>query len=201
MNNKKLLETAQSFLQSEAKVISGLASQLSDAFNEVVCQISRASGRLIISGAGTSAYIAGRFAHLAACCEIPAFFLHPSDSLHGASGTIKPGDVVFLISKGGETAETNSLAKIAKIRNAKVIVLTSNVKSTLATLGDIVLCFNVEGADPFGVLAMGSSLANAAITDAICVVVLEQSGFDLQKFKTIHPRGAVGEKLARGETT
>jgi arabinose-5-phosphate isomerase len=198
MNHEELLEKARNFIKQEANVVSKLPPQLGASVGEAVQQIASSPGRLIVSGAGTSAYIAGRFAHLAACCEIPAFFLHPSDSLHGASGTIKPGDVVFLISKGGETAEINSLAKIAKARNAKVVVLTSNVESTLAKLGDLVLCFDVEGADPFGVLAMGSSLANAAVTDAICVLLLEQAGFDLRRFGIIHPGGAVGHKLSRG---
>lgn len=197
-DKESIISKARETILSEARVVETLAPQLGTEFADAAEAILQSKGRLIISGAGTSAFIAGRFAHLASCCEWPAFFLHPGDALHGSSGTITKRDILFVISKGGETHEVNELAKIARARGAKIISLTANPRSTLAQISDYVILISAEGADPYGVLAMGSSLANAAVTDALCAVILERGKFDLRRFAKLHPGGAVGKKL-RGE--
>jgi len=199
LGDREMLERARMTIEGETEVVRKVPPQLGGSFVEATKAILQCKGRLIVSGAGTSAFVAGRFAHLASCCEKPAFFLHPGDALHGASGTITGNDVIFVISKGGETKETNELARIAHSRGAKVIALTANASSTLAKLSDHVIELDVEGADPFGVLAMGSSLANAAVTDAICALFAILGHFSLQRFADLHPGGAVGKKLRGGK--
>jgi arabinose-5-phosphate isomerase len=52
--------------------------------------------------------------------------------------------------------------------------------------------------DPFGMVATGSSLVSAAVTDALCVALLRMRGYGVEQFGETHPGGAVGRKL-RGE--
>ena len=53
-----------------------------------------------------------------------------------------------------------------------------------------------EDVDPYGMIATGSSLFNAALTDALCAVLLELRGYTVERFGETHPGGAVGHKLA-----
>jgi D-arabinose 5-phosphate isomerase GutQ len=49
--------------------------------------------------------------------------------------------------------------------------------------------------DPYGMVATGSSLFNAAFGDALCVVLLKLRGYSIEQFGKTHPGGAVGNKL------
>lgn len=154
-------------------------------------------GHVIVSGSGTSHAVALRFAHLLSCCGTPALFLHPGDSQHGAAGALRPEDVWIGLSKGGETAEVCFLAGIAKKRGATVIAITEKPASTLGRLADVILEVSPpEDVDPYGMIATGSSLFNAALTDALCVALLEMRGYTVDRFGETHPGGAVGHKLA-----
>lgn len=194
---ERALAVAKQMVEAEAQVLQKVSTQFDTRFLRAVQIIMQR--KILVTGSGTSAYIAGRFAHLAACCGLPAYFLHPCDALHGSSGAIQRGDVLVVISKGGETSEINELVKVAKFRGAQVIALTSNEKATLASLSDHVIIVDTDGADPFGLLACGSSLGNAAVTDAICAVVISEKGLDLQTFAKQHPWGAVGLRLKNQE--
>ncbi|MEM1672730.1 MAG: SIS domain-containing protein [Archaeoglobaceae archaeon] len=192
------LATARRMIEDEIKVLENLLPQLDERLVKVAELIMHCKGKVLVVGSGTSRYIAERFAHLAACCKLPVFFLHPCDALHGSSGAINKDDVLLAISKGGETSEVNEIAKIAKTKGAVVLALTGNEKSSLVTLSDYVIVIESEGADPYGVLACGSSLAHAAVTDAICAVILAETGLNLKEFAEQHPRGAVGLRLRKG---
>ncbi len=54
----------------------------------------------------------------------------------------------------------------------------------------------VGDVDPYGMIATGSSLVNAAACDALCVLLLERRGYSKEEFGVTHPGGAVGKKLA-----
>ena len=191
MDEQQILETAAQVIEIESQAV---ASLVQAARVMLECQ-----GHVIVAGAGTSHAVALRFAHLLSCCGTPALFLHPGDSQHGASGAIRPEDVLVALSKGGETVEVNFLAKTAKERGATVIGLTEKPASTLARLSDITLEIRApEGVDPYGMIATGSSLFNAAFCDALCVVLLKLRGYSRDQFGQTHPGGAVGLKLQEG---
>jgi D-arabinose 5-phosphate isomerase GutQ len=107
---------------------------------------------------------------------------------------------VFVISKGGHSAEINQFVEIAHQRGTRVIAQTENPESPLAQMSDAI--FNVraiEGVDPYGMIATGSSLVNGAADDALCVLLLELRGYSRDDFGMTHPGGAVGQKLARAQ--
>jgi D-arabinose 5-phosphate isomerase GutQ len=192
----EILHIARQVINQESQALLALMSQLDDSFCLAVQMILSCHGHVLTSGAGTSNPVAARFAHLLSCCGTPALFIHPGDSQHGLSGAITKKDVLFCISKGGETTETNHLARIAKNRGAKLISILEVSDSTLGKLSDIVLNVKVPSeSDPYGMIATGSSLANAVMCDALCVVLLEMRGYSKEQFGETHPGGAVGRKL------
>jgi len=103
-----------------------------------------------------------------------------------------------VISKGGQSAELNKFVRIAKDRRAKIIAHTEKPDSELGRLSDVI--YHVvapEDVDPYGMIATGSSLVNAAACDVLCILLLELRGYTKQQFGQTHPGGAVGEKLRK----
>lgn len=196
MDEQQILEMATNVIDLESRAVASLMEQLKPSLVRAARVMLDCKGHVIVSGSGTSHAVALRFAHLLSCCGTPALFLHPGDSLHGASGAVRAGDVLVALSKGGETTEVNFLAKTAKERGATVIGITEKPASTLAGLSDITLEIKApEGVDPYGMIATGSSLFNSAFCDALCIVLLNLRGYSLEQFGETHPGGAVGRRL------
>lgn len=162
--------------------------------------IASCRGRVVTSGAGTSAAAARKIAHSLSCIERPAFFLEPADAVHGALGSVQPGDVAILISKGGATAEITRLLPALKTKGVFVIGVTENETSSLARAADLLLRVRVEAeADDFNMLATTSTMAVVAVFDAICIALVGYTGYTRAQFAVIHPGGAVGERLLKDE--
>ena len=196
MDDQSIFEMASTVLEKESQAIAGLVEQLKPAFTQAVRILLNCEGHVLVGGAGTSHAVALRFAHLLSCCGTPALFLHPGDSQHGSAGAVRPQDVVVLLSKGGETVEVNFLARLARERGAFVIAITEKPASTLAGISNITLEVSTpENADPYGMIATGSSLSNSAFCDALCVVLLNLREYSQEQFGKTHPGGAVGKRL------
>jgi arabinose-5-phosphate isomerase len=196
-----LVARAVDVVEREAEAVKALAGQFEDGLEGVVDLLLNCHGHVLVTGAGTSRSVAGRFAHLLSCCGTPALFISAADSLHGGSGAITANDVVFVISKGGRSAEINQFAELAKARGAKLIAQTEKPDSPLGQMSDAVYKVTALGeVDPFGMIATGSSLVNAAAGDALCVLLLEQRGYSKEEFGGTHPGGAVGKKLEEEQT-
>lgn len=196
MDEHQILEVAADVIDRESKAVAALSAQLKPTLAQAAQTMLACSGNVIVSGSGTSHAVGLRFAHLLNCCGTPAFFLHPGDSQHGDAGALRREDVLVALSKGGETAEVIFLAGVAKERGATVIAITEQPASPLGKISDIVLQARVpEGIDPYGLIAIGSSLFNSALCDALCVVLLYLRGYTVEQFGQTHPGGAVGKML------
>jgi D-arabinose 5-phosphate isomerase GutQ len=181
----------------EAQAVAALAQQFDAALEQVLSLLLDCRGHVLVVGVGTSAAMAHRFAHLLSCCGTPALFFSASDGIHGGAGAVRPEDVVYVISKGGESDEVNAFVQIARQRGARIVAQTEAPGSFLASLSDAVLCVRAApDVDPFGMIATGSSLVNGAACDALCVLLLEQRGYTREGFAVTHPGGAVGKRLA-----
>ena len=200
MDDLALRELAAGVIRKESAAVASAADQLPEEFAPAVRMLLECTGHVIVSGSGTSHAVALRFAHLLSCVGTPALFLHPGDSQHGAAGAVRSGDVWIGISKGGETTEVCFLASIAKQRGAKVVAITEKPASTLGQTADLVLTVQApDGIDPYGMIATGSSLFSSAFCDAICVALLELSGYSVESFGETHPGGAVGHMIRQNE--
>jgi len=197
LDRANIVARAKAVVEQEAEAVQVLAEQLDAGVADVVSLLLNCRGHVLVTGAGTSRAIAQRQAHLLSCSGTPALFISAADSLHGGAGAITANDVVYIISKGGHSAEVNQFAEIARARGAKLVAQTENPESPLAQMCDVV--FKVQaigGVDPYGMVATGSSLVNAAAGDALCVLMLELRGYTREEFGQTHPGGAVGKKLA-----
>jgi D-arabinose 5-phosphate isomerase GutQ len=85
---------AQAVIEREAAGVRALVDQMSETLTDVVEVLYRCRGHVLVTGAGTSRAMAQRLAHLLSCCGTPALYIHAGDFLHGASGALRPEDVV-----------------------------------------------------------------------------------------------------------
>lgn len=198
MNDQEILLNAQALIRSEGEVVAEIASQLGESFVQAARLIAASTGVVMVTGAGTSGTMARRMAHLFATCGIHAFFVSSAEALHGPSAAVADGDLLIALSKAGKSAEINHFARVAKSRGAKVISLTWESESELAQLSDVVLIVrpDVRG-EGDGILPFGSTLANGAVGDALCLVTKQLRGFDLTTLIQTHPSGATSQLVKK----
>lgn len=197
MQDQEILQQAKALIRAEGEVIAEVAEQLGPSFVQAARLIATASGVVMVTGAGTSGTMARRMAHLFATCGIRSFFVSAAEALHGPSAAVTTGDVLIALSKAGKSAEINEFARVAHQRGAKVICLTWEAESELAQVSDVVLVIrpDVRG-EGEGILPFGSTLANGAVGDALCLMAKQLRGFDLKTLSQTHPSGGTSALLA-----
>jgi len=189
------IELSKKALHAEADVLHKLADQIGETFIQGADMLANCTGHVITSGVGTTGMVARRFAHLLCNVGCPALFLHSGDSLHGSSGAVKSDDVLFLLSKTGETKETCDMARVVSERGSPIIALTARSESTLTRLSTLVLLMDLPPEiDPYqGLMSVGSSLAMAAYCDALVYALLDLKGTPREAFIQGHPGGIINK--------
>jgi arabinose-5-phosphate isomerase len=192
-----VIEAARSFVSAEAAAVGDVVDQIDDAFVRVASLILNTTGKVVLTGAGTSGFIARRSAHLLSVSGTPAYFLNPTDGLHGSMGSLRSNDVMIALSKGGSSGEVNELASRVRGEGVKVVALTCRAESPLAVGSDIAVTLReFPLADPGSLIAMGSTLAHSAWLDALAVVLMRAKQYSWDKVHYTHPGGAVGKMSA-----
>jgi KpsF/GutQ family protein len=184
-------------LQIEADAIANLVNTLDmQAVTKVTEALAACTGRIVVSGCGTSAMAAKKIAHSLSCIERPSSFLTPSDAVHGALGLLQKGDVLILISKGGNTGELTRMIPACKTKGVTLIGVTEDASSIIGREADLLLKVRVDR-EPcrFNMLATASTLAVIATFDSICIALMQVTGYTREQFAVIHPAGAVGDRL------
>lgn len=201
MTKQEIWQMATQVWQVGAQALSALSDSVDrEALARCVQLIASCKGRIVTAGVGTSAAAARKIAHSLSCIERPSFFLSPGDAVHGALGAVQPGDVAILISKGGGTREIVNIIPALKTKKVTIVGVTEKQDSVLARESDLVMRVAVQKeADAFNMLATTSTMAVAAVFDAICIALMHHTGYTREQFAVIHPGGAVGERLIGGK--
>ena len=76
---------------------------LDGTFEEILTEITKCKGKLIITGIGKPGHIATKLAATFASLGTPAFYLHPGEAMHGDLGMVSANDVVLAMSYSGES--------------------------------------------------------------------------------------------------
>ena len=138
------LRLAQQTFDIEAAAVLGLKARTGEAFARAVEAMLGVRGRVVVMGMGKSGHIGRKVAATLASTGTPAMFVHPAEASHGDLGMIKPIDLVLAVSNSGEVDEVTTLLPVIKRLGAKLIAMTGNPHSTLASHADIVLDSGVE---------------------------------------------------------
>lgn len=185
-------------LLQEAEAIRGVAEAigLTADFQACVAAILGLRGRVVVTGIGKSAHIAGKMVATFNSTGTPALFMHAADAIHGDLGMIQQDDFVICISKSGDTPEIKVLVPLLRRKQVPLAALVSNRDSYLGQHSDYVLHAPVEReACPHNLAPTTSTTAALALGDALAVALLEARGFTSRDFASLHPGGTLGKKL------
>lgn len=192
----RIVARGKRVLELERDVVAEAAARLDDAFATAVRLIKDAKGRVIVAGIGKSGLIARKIAATMTSTGTPAYFLHPTESIHGDLGIVTDDDVALLLSKSGETQELLPLLEQLTRLGVPRIAITGNRESTLARNSRVALDGYVrEEACPHDLAPTTSTTLALAIGDALAVALLEEKGFRREDFAKFHPGGSLGRKL------
>jgi len=174
-------------------------AQLDGSFSaavEMIVETLRRRGKIIVVGIGKSGNIGQKIAATLTSTGSTSVVLNSVDALHGDLGIINDGDLILALSYSGESEEMLNLLPAIKRFSVKIISLTGNPKSALASHSDIILNVRVpKEACPFNLAPTASTTASLVMGDALAMAVLQARGFKQSDFARHHPSGAIGRAL------
>ena len=192
-----IIEEAQNVFDVEIEALNKVRACLDDTFVNILDEIISCKGKVIITGMGKPGHIAKKLAATFSSLGTPSFFLHPAEALHGDLGMVTQDDIVIAISYSGESSEVTRIIPTLKVIGVKLIVITGNKNSTLASYGDIVQIFpNFEEACHMNLAPTSSTTATLVYGDALAVTASIKYGFNESNFGLYHPAGALGKKIS-----
>ena len=192
----KLLQYGRELLELELHEAQKLPARLGKDFIKACQFILSTKGKVVVSGIGKSGHIGKKIAASLASTGSPAFFMHPSEALHGDLGMVTENDVVILISYSGRAKEFQFILPILAAMNIPVIAITGGLDSPLATAAQAVLDISIEKeACPMGLAPTSSSTNTLLMGDALAIAVMRARGFKEEDFARSHPAGSLGAKL------
>ncbi len=196
MTNIIILETAKKVINIELAAIKKMNERINDNFCDAVNLILNSRGRIIITGMGKSGAIGKKIASTLMSTGTTSYFLHPAEGVHGDLGMVHKDDVVIAISKSGETQEILSLIPTLSNLKVPIIVITGNLKSSLARYSTVTLDISVEKeACPYDLAPTASTTVTLVMGDALAVALLEGRGFSIDEYALLHPGGALGNQM------
>lgn len=168
-------------------------------FSELVLRctgVLKAGGKIIASGLGKNVPICEKFVGTMNSLGLDARFLHTNSAVHGDLGMIRGGDLVLLLSKSGDTAETILLANYLLERRTETWLITFNKESKLVTLLDnkIIMELKHEG-DMWNIVPNNSTSVYLILLQGLAVHIAMNMSIPLNDFKINHPAGGIGKKL------
>ena len=195
-SSSEIKKIAKETIAIELSSIERLTSSVNDDFVNAIRLILTSKGRLIVAGIGKSANIANKIVATFNSIGQPAVFLHAADAIHGDLGNIQDDDIVVFISKSGNTPEVKTLIPYIKNMGNKIISLTGNLTSFLASASDFIIDVSVDKeACPNNLAPTSSTTAQLVMGDAIAVSLLACNDFSSKDFARFHPGGTLGKRL------
>ena len=189
---------AKRVLEIEGEALLRLAEELPPDFSKAVALLLAVKGRVIVSGMGKSGHIGHKLAATLASTGTPAYFVHPAEASHGDLGMITPEDAVILISNSGETSELGDIIAHCARFGIAIIAISKAPESTLMRAAKLRLTLpDLPEACSIGMAPTTSTTMTLALGDALAVALMEARAFRPEQFRTYHPGGKLGARLAK----
>ena len=152
--------------------------------------------KIIVSGLGKNVPIWDKFVGSMVSLGLPAYFLHTNSAIHGDIGLVKDKDMVIILTKSGETAESIYLVEKLQERNVVLWLLTFNSYSTLTRKipNSLVLKLEHEG-DLWNIMPNNSTTMNLIVLQGLAMMIAKKMDLSISDFRKNHPGGAIGVQL------
>jgi len=195
-SKEEILKTALKTIEIEEKSIGNLKNFINEEFVSCIETIYHSKGRVVVTGIGKSAIIAGKIVATFNSTGTPAVFMHAADAIHGDLGIIQKEDVIICVSNSGNTPEIKILIPMLKALGACLIGMVGHMDSYLARQADLILRTTVnEEADIGNLAPTSSTTAQLVMGDTLAVALLHFRGFTKHDFARYHPGGSLGKQL------
>ena len=154
-------------------------------------------GKIIASGLGKNVPICEKFVGTINSLGIDARFLHTNTAVHGDLGMVGKNDIVYLLSKGGNTLETVALAGHLRDRgtNTWLMTFTENCKCKEYVDKKLLMRLINEG-DEWDIVPNNSTTVYLIVLQGIAIEISKRMGVTLDDFRINHPGGGIGAKLS-----
>ena len=198
-------DSAFSYFEKNDTIIEDALKSISRASLEGLisaCEGTLRSGhRVVASGLGKNVPICDKFVGTMLSLGLDAGFLHTNSAVHGDMGMVHPGDLVIILTKSGNTAESIYLAELLRKREGvQLWLLSFQEHSTLADMLEhrLIIHMGHEG-DLWDIVPNNSTTLNLIVLQTVAVELSRRLGLELERdFKPNHPGGAIGERLSHG---
>lgn len=188
------------YFEEQLKVIGDAVRSINEAvFEQWVHEAAGTIGdghKIIVSGLGKNVPICEKFVGSMVSMGMDACFLHTNSAVHGDMGIVKDKDLVIILSKSGETAESVYLARLLQKRGTNLWLLSFTGDSTLAAMIPKQLVINLahEG-DLWNIMPNNSTTMNLIVLQALAMQIAKEMGLGIEAFRRNHPGGQIGRLL------
>jgi arabinose-5-phosphate isomerase len=191
-------EFALQVIETEAGAVRAVSAAVDESFERAVRLILDCPGAVLTSGIGKAGIIARKLSASFSSTGTPSHFLDPAEAVHGDVGSLRPGDVVLVLSDSGETDEILRMLSIVKKLDHRVVAITGSRTNSLARFSDVTLAYGrIREACPLGLAPSASTTAMLALGDALFLSVMKLRKFTAEDFAIYHPGGQLGRKMIR----
>lgn len=161
------------------------------------CDTVRKGGKIVVSGLGKNVPLCEKFVGTMISMGLPAAFMHTNSAIHGDLGMVKSGDLVIILSKSGNTAESIHLHNLLCKRDVDIWLLSFAADSALAEAVENKILVDMEHeGDLWNIVPNNSSVLNLIILQKLCMAMAERLEVSLDDFRQNHPGGHIGQVLS-----
>ena len=190
----------EAIISSIVRDLKGSINNLFDHFDEkqvlhIAKKCVECRGMLLFTGIGKSGVIARKIVTTLTSLGTKTVYLSAQDALHGDVGVVSRGDIVFLLSKSGESEELLHLCPALRNKGAFLIAVVSQPVSRLSKACDTAFILPaLKELCPFDLIPTTSTLAQLIFGDILAVAILRLKGVSLDEFLKNHPGGRIGRQ-------
>ena len=163
---------------------------------QLIQLLLQCKGVLFFTGVGKSGLVAKKIAFTMVSTGTRAFYLSPTDALHGDLGMVSSEDIFIILSKSGESDELLQLIPAIKNKGATLIALVCNRESRLSAACPITvtLPFKHELC-PFDMAPTMSTTIQSLFGDLLTIALMRHKNFTLDEYALNHPSGRIGKRM------
>ena len=155
-----------------------------------------AGNKIIVSGLGKNVPVCDKFVGTMLSMGQNAGYMNTNSAVHGDIGMVNDGDLVIILTKSGETEESDYLTHLLQKRKVLLWLLSFEEKSTLKNLisKSLILHLKHEG-DMWNIVPNNSTTVNLIVLQGLAMMICQKRQVTLQDFKRNHPGGHIGAQL------
>lgn len=167
-----------------------------EQIDKLLQMILNSQGALFFTGVGKSGLVAKKIAQTMTSTGSRSIYLSPIDALHGDIGIVTNKDIVFLLSKSGETDELLSLLPTLRNKEITTVAVVSNLSSRLAKECDFVINLPCKlELCPFDMAPTMSTTIQMIFGDILSIALMQKRNFSKDQFAENHPAGRIGKRI------